>query len=269
MYYKKKTMIGKKMNEQIKIYESPKIDSISRFTIFNLFSGCGCECKRTCLHSHIKPEQKVSFEKAFDTISEFHKKSRTTYNNSYSLTDLDIEHFCENDGFIDFINELQKLSHIALYFYTKSTPYEMLGIPIKRMHLGLTMVIDIMPEEIRKKLQPNRSSILERISFASLAYTHGYDIEFRFNPFLTYHNWEVEYMKILDLIRDIMPNKFADNDPLFYYEKDDFIIDILKDDFADDKIISPYLQESGNKVDYSVLSGLNKKIFKQTYVCIL
>lgn len=61
----------------------------------------------------------------------------------------------------------------------------------------------LMPENIRQILEPNTSTIEERLDAVRLFQKAGYDVHLNFSPVVYYDKWLIEYEELFNQIKDV------------------------------------------------------------------
>jgi DNA repair photolyase len=82
-------------------------------------------------------------------------------------------------------------------FATKYVNYDLLKFD---PHGKVRIRFSLMPEDYRKLLEPNTSSISERLSAVSLFLESGYEVHLNFSPVIVHDDWLGQYSALFQII---------------------------------------------------------------------
>lgn len=68
----------------------------------------------------------------------------------------------------------------------------------------------IMPQVISSVLEPNTSSIIDRIKAVNDFYNAGYDVHLNYSPIIMYDNHEKDYKELFKLVNDIVDDSIKE-----------------------------------------------------------
>jgi spore photoproduct lyase len=91
---------------------------------------------------------------------------------------------------------------------TKHIPEEFLEFDPKGK---VRIRFSLMPENIRKILEPNTKSILRRIKAINDFKKAGYDVHINFSPVVVYDGWLDDYSELFALVNGIVDTKYKPN----------------------------------------------------------
>jgi spore photoproduct lyase len=87
---------------------------------------------------------------------------------------------------------------------TKIVPINFLNFnPQKKVRIRFSL----MPEKIRKIVEPNTATTLERIKAIDAFIEAGYDIHVNYSPVIVYDNWENDYEELFEMMKDYVEHK--------------------------------------------------------------
>jgi spore photoproduct lyase len=69
-------------------------------------------------------------------------------------------------------------------------------------HEKVRIRFSLMPEKLRKILEPNTSSIDERLRAVELFQNAGYEVHLNFSPVIVYDNWLEDYKELFNLVKE-------------------------------------------------------------------
>jgi len=89
-------------------------------------------------------------------------------------------------------------------FATKYVPKEFLNYnPNNKIRIRFSL----MPEVLRKLVEPNTSLIIERIKAIDIFIKAGYDVHINFSPVIVYKTWLKDYEELFILVNNLVKNK--------------------------------------------------------------
>jgi spore photoproduct lyase len=90
-------------------------------------------------------------------------------------------------------------------FATKTVPTEFLSFnPKGKVRIRFSLI----PEKIRKIVEPNTASTLERIKAINNFKEAGYDVHINFSPVIIYDGWIEDYIELFTLINGIVKREY-------------------------------------------------------------
>jgi len=90
-------------------------------------------------------------------------------------------------------------------FATKHVPKNFLNYnPEKKVRIRFSL----MPERLRKLVEPNTSSILSRIQSINHFMKAGYDVHINFSPVIVYKDWLNDYLELFSLVNNIVKKEY-------------------------------------------------------------
>lgn len=82
-------------------------------------------------------------------------------------------------------------------FATKAIPLEFLKFnPKEKVRIRFS----IMPENLSKIVEPNTTSIIERLKHINMFVEAGYDVHINFSPVILYNNWLTDYERLFEMV---------------------------------------------------------------------
>lgn len=82
---------------------------------------------------------------------------------------------------------------------TKTVPYEFLEFDPKRK---VRIRFSLMPERIRKVLEPNTAEIVDRLEAINRFRDAGYDVHLNFSPVVVYDGWLSDYKELFSMVNN-------------------------------------------------------------------
>lgn len=79
-------------------------------------------------------------------------------------------------------------------------------------HKKVRIRFSLMPEKLRKILEPNTSSIDERLQAVELFQNAGYEVHLNFSPIIVYNGWLEDYRELFNLVKEYATNYLWDDD---------------------------------------------------------
>ena len=79
-------------------------------------------------------------------------------------------------------------------------------------HKKVRIRFSLMPEKLRKILEPNTSSIDERLQAVELFQNAGYEVHLNFSPVIVYEEWLEDYRELFNLVKEYATNYLWDDD---------------------------------------------------------
>lgn len=87
---------------------------------------------------------------------------------------------------------------------TKIIPIEFLNYnPNKKIRIRFSL----MPENIRKILEPNTNSTIDKIKAINAFIEEGYDVHINYSPVIIYNNWKKDYSELFSMVSDYVDYK--------------------------------------------------------------
>jgi len=84
-------------------------------------------------------------------------------------------------------------------FATKIIPLRFLNFdPKKKVRIRFSL----MPQRIKKVLEPNTPDIIDRIKAVDAFIEAGYDVHLNFSPVIYYDRWQEEYLELFNMVSD-------------------------------------------------------------------
>ena len=84
-------------------------------------------------------------------------------------------------------------------FATKIIPIRFLDFdPKKKVRIRFSL----MPQRIKKVLEPNTPDIIDRIKAVDAFIEAGYDVHLNFSPVIYYDRWQEEYLELFNMVND-------------------------------------------------------------------
>lgn len=105
--------------------------------------------------------------------------------------------------------------YFNLFEFFKNHPKAFGSFATKRVNLNLLKYnpnrklrirFSVMPEPFRQILEPNTSTIIERLEAVKLFYEAGWDVHLNFSPVIAYNKSSELYVELFKLINEIIPN---------------------------------------------------------------
>lgn len=105
--------------------------------------------------------------------------------------------------------------YFNLFEFFKNHPKAFGSFATKRVNLNLLKYnpnrklrirFSIMPEPFRQILEPNTSTIIERLEAVKLFYEAGWDVHLNFSPVIAYNKSSELYVELFKLINEIIPD---------------------------------------------------------------
>jgi spore photoproduct lyase len=90
-------------------------------------------------------------------------------------------------------------------FATKYVNYSLLEI---NPEMKVRIRFSLMPENIRSILEPNTSTIKERLDAINKFKEAGYDVHLNFSPVVVYNNWENDYAELFKQVNSAVKEEY-------------------------------------------------------------
>lgn len=105
--------------------------------------------------------------------------------------------------------------YFNLFEFFKNHPKAFGSFATKRVNLNLLKYnpnrklrirFSVMPEHFRQILEPNTSTIIERLEAVKLFYEAGWDVHLNFSPVIAYNKSSELYVELFKLINEMIPD---------------------------------------------------------------
>ncbi|MCX7884891.1 MAG: spore photoproduct lyase [Caloramator sp.] len=181
---------------------------------FSLVTGCPGSCEYCYLQTNqsFKPFIKVyvNIEEIFNNIDKYINSSIpniTTFEISSSSDPIAVEHITGSvRKTIEFFSN-KEFGRLRLV-----TKYSNIDNLLNINHNNHTKVrFSINSEYVIKNFEHNTDKIEDRIKAASLIYKSGYPLGFIIAPIMYYDNWEEEYRRLFEMLKNNIPDPYTKN----------------------------------------------------------